>query len=369
MSATIAASVAVAAGHTELRELPRPALPDSGGLMKVDATGVCGSDWPYYQRLPGLLGPLILGHEMVGVVSEIGRAAAERWPVKEGDRVALEEYLPCRQCEYCLSGDFRFCEATEIGPQGRRYGSTGLATAPGLWGGYAQYLFLHANTVFHRLPSDVPARQATLALPIGNGIEWVIRQGGTRPGDTVVIQGPGQQGLACVIAAREAGAGCIVVTGLSTPQDLRRLEVARTLGAHHTVQVDEVDVVEAVGAATGGGLADLVIDCASGGAASVTSALQLARKRGRVLLAAPKGRRLPEFDSDLMIARYLTVRGMRGHSYESVERAIHLIASRRHPLAALTTHLLGLRDVDLALRTIGGAGMADAIHMSVDPWQ
>ena len=147
------------------------------------------------------------------------------------------------------------------------------------------------------------------------------------------------------------------------------MEVARALGAHHAIEVDHGDVVDAVHGITGGEMADLVIDCASGGAGSVASALRLARKRGRVLLAAPKGQRLPEFDSDIMIARYLTVRGMRGHSYQAVELAIELIASGRHRLEAMTTHLLGLADVDLALRTIGGAGLPDAIHMSVDPWQ
>lgn len=369
MTATIAAAVAVGPGRCELRELPRPAASPSGGLMKVEATGVCGSDWPYYQRLPGVVGPLILGHEMVGTVSEMGGEAAARWPVKEGDRVALEEYLPCRHCAYCLSGDFRLCDATEIGPRGLRYGSTGLGTEPGLWGGYAQYLYLHPNTVFHRLPDHVPARQATLALPLGNGIEWVIRQGDTRPGDTVVIQGPGQQGLACVVAAKEAGAACIVMIGLGTAQDRRRLEAARRLGAHHALEADAQDVVAQVAALTGGDMADLVIDCASGGAASVDTALQLARKRGRVLLAAPKGQRLPDFDSDRMISRYLTVRGMRGHGYDSVERAIALIAGGNHPLDAMTTHLLALDDVDLALRTIGGRGLGDAIHMSVDPWR
>jgi threonine dehydrogenase-like Zn-dependent dehydrogenase len=369
MTATIAAAVAVAPGQCELRELPRPVSTPAAGLLKVEATGVCGSDWPYYQRLPGLLGPLILGHEMVGVVAELGSEAAARWPVKEGDRVALEEYLPCRQCAYCLSGDFRLCDATEVGPRGLRYGSTGLATAPGLWGGYSQYLHLHPNAVFHRLPDAVPARQATLALPLGNGIEWVIRQGETRPGDTVVIQGPGQQGLACVVAASEAGAGCIVMVGLGTPQDRRRLEAARRLGAHHTLAADTDDVVAAVASITGGDMADLVIDCASGGAASIDTALRLARKRGRVLLAAPKGQRLPQFDADLVIARYLTVRGMRGHGYDAVERAIALIAGGRHALDAMTTHLLALNEVDLALRTIGGRGMDDAIHMSVDPWR
>jgi threonine dehydrogenase-like Zn-dependent dehydrogenase len=369
MSGSIAAVVAVAPGRSELRTLERPALDHGAGWMRVEATGVCGSDWPYYQRLPGLLGPLILGHEMVGVVTDLGREARARWPVKEGDRVVLEEYLPCRQCAYCLSGDFRLCEATEIGPQGLRYGSTALATGPGLWGGYAQHLYLHPSTVFHRLPAHVPARLATLALPLGNGIEWVIRQGGTRPGDTVVIQGPGQQGLACVVAAREAGASCIVMIGLGTRQDRRRLEVARLLGAHHVLEADTGDVVAGVAALTHGAMADLVVDCASGGGASVQAALRLARKRGRVLLAAPKGQRLPDFDTDLMIARYLTVRGMRGHGYDSVERAIDLIASGRHPLEAMTTHVLGLAEVDLALRTIGGHGMTDAIHMSVDPWR
>jgi threonine dehydrogenase-like Zn-dependent dehydrogenase len=366
---TVAAAVATAPGRTELREIARGDIPAAGGLLRVEATGVCGSDWPYYRRLPGLLGPLILGHEMVGTVAAIGPVAAQRWGVREGDRVALEEYLPCGHCDYCLSGDFRLCEVTEVKPGGLRYGSTALGLAPGLWGGYAQYLYLQPNTVFHRLPAHVPARLGTLALPLGNGIEWVQRQGGAGPGQAVVIQGPGQQGLACVIAAKAAGVDCIVVTGLGTPQDRQRLEVARRLGAHHTIEVDHEDVVAAVARVTGGALADLVIDCASGGGESVDIALRLARKRGRVLLAAPKGQRLPQFDADLMIARYLTVRGMRGHGFQAVERAIATIAAGEHPLEAMTTHLLGLADVDLALRTIGGDGLPDAIHMSVDPWQ
>ena len=366
---TVAAAVAVAPRRTEVREVPRAPTPSTGGLLKVEATGVCGSDWPYYTNLPTMLGPLILGHEMVGVVAEVGADAAARWGVREGDRVALEEYLPCGHCEYCLSGDFRLCEVTEVRRGGLRYGSTALDTSPGLWGGYAQYLALHPSTVFHKVPDALPARHATLALPVGNGIEWVHRQGGAGPGQVVLIQGPGQQGLACVLAAREAGAACVIVTGLATPQDARRLAVAKTLGADYTIDVQNEDVIARVAAITGGAMADLVIDCASGGAETVNTALRLARKRGRVLLAAAKGRKLPEFDSDLMIARYLTVRGMRGHGYAAVEQAIALLASGRYPIDALTTHLLALSDVDLALRTIGGEGMTDAIHMSVDPWR
>jgi hypothetical protein len=140
--------------------------------------------------------------------------------------VALEEYLPCLACAWCLSGDFRLCEATEIKPGGLRYGSTGLDVAPGLWGAYARYQYLHPSTVFHRMPAHVPARLATLALPLGNGIEWVHRQGGAGPGQCVLVQGPGPQGLACVVAAKEAGASCVIVTGRGTPQDLARWEKA-----------------------------------------------------------------------------------------------------------------------------------------------
>src|SRR5437879_5068412 len=113
-----AAAIATAPKHTELREVELPALASTDGLLRVEATGVCGSDWPYYITLPQSRGPLILGHEMVGVVEAAGSAAAARWGVREGDRVALEEYLPCGHCDYCLSGDLRLCAETEIRPGG-----------------------------------------------------------------------------------------------------------------------------------------------------------------------------------------------------------------------------------------------------------
>src|SRR5690606_17054334 len=150
-------------------------------------------------------------------------------------------------------------------------------------------------SVFHVVPDHVPAKQATLALPLGNGVEWAYLQGATRIGESVVIQGPGQQGLACVVAAREAGASCIIVTGLAA--DERRLALAKKLGAHHTVAVDQVDVATAVRDATGGDMADLVLDCASGGTETVTGAIALARKRGRIILGGRKFKAIPDFDS------------------------------------------------------------------------
>ena len=107
------AAVAVAPGRTEIREFEVP-LPDAAsGVLRVATTGVCGSDWGYYQSLPRARGPLILGHETVGHVESMGALAAQRWGVKEGDLVALEEYLPCGHCEFCRTGEFRLCDATD----------------------------------------------------------------------------------------------------------------------------------------------------------------------------------------------------------------------------------------------------------------
>jgi threonine dehydrogenase-like Zn-dependent dehydrogenase len=368
MTAHCFAAVAIEPGVTELREVPLPELGATSGLLKVEMTGVCGSDWAYYQNLPRSRGPLILGHETVGIVERAGSEALQRWGLREGDRVALEEYVPCGHCEYCRSGEFRLCEATDWRTGGLRYGATEMSRAPGLWGGYAQYQYLHPNTVFHRVPNSVSGVHAALALPLANGVEWTYLQGRAGPGDVVLIQGPGQQGLSCVAAAKEAGASLVIVTGLSSPNDRRRLELARQLGADHTIDIENEDLLETVADLTGGQMADLVIDCASGGTQSVVSAIQLARKRGRVILGGQKRKKVPEFDSDQIIAKFLTLKGMRGHSYESVELALGMIARNQRNIRALSTHTFALGEVDTALKTLVGLGADAAIHCTVNPW-
>jgi threonine dehydrogenase-like Zn-dependent dehydrogenase len=144
--------------------------------------------------------------------------------------------------------------------------------------------------------------------------------------------------------------------------------MAKALGAHHTLAIGEDDVLESVAHLTGGLMADLVIDCASGGTESVVSAIQLARKKGRVILGGLKSNKVPAFDSDMIIARFLTVKGMRGHSYESVELALQLIAQNRHGVQRLSTHKFGLDQTEYALNTVVGKGASDAVHMTIDPW-
>jgi threonine dehydrogenase-like Zn-dependent dehydrogenase len=365
MNPKVLSAVAVDIQRTEVWEIEMPEIPPDAGLLKLEAAGVCGSDWPAYSKKSS--GPRILGHENVGTIAKIGAVAQKRWGAKEGDRVALEEYLPCGHCPTCRTGEFRLCDATDPWMGGIRYGSTPVTVPPSLWGGYSQYQYLHPNSVLHKVPDHVPAVEAALALPIGNGIEWASIEGGVSAGKTVVIQGPGQQGLGCVLAAKAAGAACVIVSGLSA--DRKRLELARKLGADYTVDVEQEDLRSRVAEITSNKMADVVIDVSSGGPATVISAVELLRKRGVLILAGKKHQAIPEFDSDRLIQRYVTIKGVRGHSYSSVELALELIASGKYPLGEMCTHQYSLSEVDDALRTTGGAGAPGAIHVTVLPWR
>jgi threonine dehydrogenase-like Zn-dependent dehydrogenase len=361
MADTSMASVLVAPKQFELREFELPSLGPDAGLLQIQACGVCGSDVHGWQRMAP--GARILGHENVGVVAQIGADASRRWNVKEGDRVALEEYVPCGACKFCRTEDFRFCEQTDFSGNGARlwYGSTPLDVAPALWGGYSQYMYMHPNAVVHRMPEHVAPQHAAAFLPFSNGVEWAYRYGGVGLGKSILIQGPGQQGLACVIAAREAGAACIIVSGLA--RDARRLEIARKLGAHVTVDVESDDLVARVKDATGGDGADVVVNV-SGGRGAVAEGIAVASKRSTVVLAAPGSE---ELNVGSIGRRNLTLKWAHGHSYASVELAIQMIASGKYPMEDISTHTFGLGQVDEAIKAVAGEGAPGAIHVSVIP--
>lgn len=360
------AAVAIKPRLTELREFPIPEIPSDAGLLRIVATGICGSDWPMY--LSERPGPRILGHEMVGHVEKIGDTARERWGVKEGDFVALEEYLPCGHCESCRTGEYRACLGTDRRRPGSvRYGSTPISKPPSLWGGYSQYLYLHPNSIFHRVPEGMPPHIAAMALPIGNGFQWVYLDGGAGPGKSVLIQGPGQQGLGCVIAAKASGADTIVVTGLR--RDETRLAVARALGADHTIVADEENVTRAVARITGGRMADIVIEGSGAGPNIINSSLTLLGLGGALLVASRVGGPVPNFDVDRILALRLSLRALRGHSYHAVELALRAMASGAFALDRMSSHIVGLRDVDAALRMVGGESEERSVHVTVEPWK
>ncbi len=364
MQKSVRAAVMTGYRQTEIRDFPMLEAGTDAGWLRVDMCGICSSDWNNYNN--DKKGPRILGHEMVGRIEQIGSAAAYRWGVREGDLVALEEYLPCGHCEYCRAGEIRSCMATDQRfAGGIRYGSTTIDVAPALWGGYAEYVYMPSRTVIHRVPEGVAPRIAAMCLPIGNGFQWTYFDCGAGPGKIVVIQGPGQQGLGCALAARIAGADLVIVTGLA--RDADRLELARAFGADHTIKVDEEDLLETLAELTNGRMADIVIDTSGLGPKNINPSMRLLRKRGVLATISRKGA-AEQFDVDLLVGQQLTLKGLRGHSYEAVEMALQVMASGRYPFERMSTHVMGLKELDRALHMVGGQLDERSIHVSIDPW-
>jgi threonine dehydrogenase-like Zn-dependent dehydrogenase len=353
---------------TELRELDLPEIGPDAALLKVEIAGVCGTDVSQY-KLPLRGGPLIMGHENVGYLAKVGSEFARRKGVQEGDLMFLEHYLPCGNCEWCHMGEYRHCEATEwfYDPKAIRDGYTSTDTAPALWGGFSHYLYLPLNAVLHRVPKGLGAEEAGIATPMSNGIQWTLMDGGVSYGSTVLIQGPGQQGLCCAMAAKQAGASCIIITG--TSRDARRLEVAAALGADHTLDVEAGDPLARIMEITGGRGVDVVVDCA-GGKGPMLLGIEATRRRGGVMVVQGEGNAtFADFPLGRLTRKGMTLKSARGHSYRAVELGLHHLASGRFPLNLMTTHRFGLADVDLAIKSVGGAGAEGAIHVSVMPWK
>jgi threonine dehydrogenase-like Zn-dependent dehydrogenase len=366
MADTVRAAVQLGPRQIEIREFPRPRIGPDHGLLRVEANGICGSDVETYKgHLGNATKPFIPGHEPLGIIEEIGERAAQRWGVGPGDRVALEVLVPCRSCQRCLTGRYQSCRNRTVG-----HGVTPLEVVPGLWGGLAEYLYLSPGAILHPVDKTLPAELAVMFNPIGAGVRWACHLGGVGLGDMVLVLGPGQRGLAAVIAARAAGAGTIIVTGLAA--DAHKLALAREFGADHTIVVDESDdesdTVQQVTDLTAGQLADVTLELTPMATAPVTDALLATRHGGRVVLAGLKGGKEVPLRTDLIINRALTVVGAFGVDARAYAEAIRIIESRRFPLEKLHTHTFGLDDTALAMQTLAGEVEGEAaVHVSVHP--
>jgi threonine dehydrogenase-like Zn-dependent dehydrogenase len=268
-------------------------------------------------------------------------------------------------------GEYRHCAATEwfYNPKAIRYGYTSMEIAPSLWGGFSHYLYLPLNAVLHKVPEGLTPEEAGVATPMSNGIQWALLDGGVGYGSTVLIQGPGQQGLCCVMACKHAGADKIIITG--TSRDTRRLEVAKLLGADATIDVQTEDALARVMAITDGRGVDVVLDCTVGaGTAPIMLGIEATKRRAGTMVVQGEGNQeFPNFPIGRLTRKGMTLKSARGHSYRAVEMALHQLATHRFPLELMTTHRFGLSEVDYAIKSVGGEGAPGAIHVSVLPWK
>ena len=366
----VLAAVRTAPSKTEILEYPMPDVPVDGALMKMEVAGICGTDVKLYAH-PPTKAPVIMGHENIGTIAKAGREFTRRKGFKEGDLVFVEHYVMCGKCEWCHRGEYRHCENTDWrnNPESIRYGYTSAENAPHLWGGFAQYVFLPWNAVVHHVPDGVSAELAGLVTPMANGIEWSLFEGGVGYNSTVLIQGPGQQGLSQTVICKQAGASLIIVTG--TSKDGARMEVARKLGADYTIDVQKEDPLARIMEITNGKGVDVVLDCTAGaGTTPILLGIEALKRKAGLMVVQGEMPEFPNFPIGKMTTKYITLKSARGHSYRACELALEQLASKRFPLELVTTHKFGLKDVDLAIHSVGNkeGAVKDVIHASLMPW-
>ncbi len=369
MAQQVLAAVRTGPGETVLREFPLPEIPEDGALLEMEVAGICGTDVKVY-RAPRIAEPVIMGHENVGVITRAGRKFRERKGVGEGDRVFVEHYLPCFTCEWCHLGEYRHCWGTDWrdNPDGLRYGYTSAERPPHLWGGFAQYLYLPWNAVIHKVPDSVSADLAGIATPLSNGIEWALFDCHVGYNSSVLIQGPGQQGLSQVVACKQAGASLIIVTG--TTRDAARLDLAKTLGADAVIDIEQDEPLPRIAEITGGSGVDVVLDCTAGaGTAPILLGVEALKRKAGTLLVQGEMKEFPDFPIGRITEKAITIKSARGHSFKACELALEQLASKRFPLELLTTHTFGLAEVDRAIKSVGGEGESGVIHVSLLPWK
>jgi threonine dehydrogenase-like Zn-dependent dehydrogenase len=261
----------------EVQEFPIPEVGPGAVLVKMQMAAVCGSDVHKWHD-PRSKGPIIMGHENIGLISQIGRGIATDaigQPLKEGDRIVFRA-APCGRCYDCTVG--LSCHVTP------HYGMLPADQAPYLTGGFSEYLYLEPHPWVLKIPDELSTERALMAV-IGNhtvllGIEKID---GIQLSDTVVVQGAGPIGMGALVQTKVMGAKKVIVIGGPS----NRLELAKEVGADEVVDIAKYPTpearVERVKELTRGLGPDVVVEC-SGANTAVQEGLEMVRKGGKYLV-------------------------------------------------------------------------------------
>jgi len=310
----------------ELRELEMPEIGEEDVLLQVGAVSVCGSDVHQYhgtQSWP-VRTPVVLGHEFGGIVARTGKRVRG---FKEGDRVVSETAASiCGQCMYCRSGEYNLC------PQRKGFGY-------GINGAMSNYVAVPERCL-HHIPDELPFERAALTEPCCVAYNCVAVKSKVRPGDTVVVFGPGPIGLLCAEMARINGAGTLIIAGM--PQDASRLEAARQLGVTHAVNVMETNLTDLVHSVGDGLGAHLVVD-AAGASAALKSAMEIVRPAGQITKVG-WGPQPLNFSLDPLVQKAVTLQGSFSHTFQNWEQVVSMLASGQINLQPVISRIGGLED-------------------------
>jgi len=380
----VLAATLVEPGHYELREYPLPSPAPDCLLVRIEVSGICGTDKHTYQGYTGQYGgqgtpkqipfPIIQGHENVGTIAAIGGDGRytdfEGIPLKVGDRVIVGPNVSCGTCYFCRH-DFPYycCENTVD------YGNNISAKdPPHLFGGWSQYLYVVPGSFLVRVPDALPSEIAVLTeiMAVTVGLDRA-KQISSFPNesflfdDTVVVLGSGPLGMCFVMKARMLGAGTVVASDLSA----YRLDFARRLGADVILdvrQTSEAERLATVRELTHGRGADVVIECA-GVPDAVREGLEMLRVGG-LLVEAGNFSDMGEISLSPhrhLCAKNVRILGVGGEEPAAYGRSMRQMVRYMHhyPLQEFVTHRFGLRQVETAMKR---SMAADSMKVVIDPW-
>jgi threonine dehydrogenase-like Zn-dependent dehydrogenase len=380
-SDSVLAAALVEPGRYELREFPLPEPAPGCVLVKMEMSGICGTDKHTYQGFITQYGerkiefPLIQGHENVGTVAAIGGDGEctdfEGIPLQLGDRVVVGANVSCGRCYYCRH-DFPYycCENT------LDYGNLlNAKNPPYLFGGWSQYMYIVPGSFLVKVPDDLPSEVAVLAeiFAVSVGLDRAKQMSAFpnesfRFDDTVVVLGVGPLGMCFLMKARMLGAGTIVAIDLSD----YRLNFAKRLGADHIVNAgttSQAERLQIVKDLTHGRGADMVIECA-GVPQAVREALEMLRISG-LLVEAGNFSDLGEISLSPhrhLCAKNVRILGVSGEEPAAYGPGMRQMARylKHYPLREFVTHRFGLRDVEAAVQK---AIAADSMKVVLEPWK
>ncbi|MBU1487770.1 alcohol dehydrogenase catalytic domain-containing protein [bacterium] len=311
-----------------VEEMPIPRIGPGELLVKVKASGICGSDLMEWYRVKKA--PLVLGHEITGEIVELGEGVEKD---KEGERVFVSHHVPCNTCRYCLDGQHTVCETL----QRTNYDP----------GGFAQYIRvprINVDRGVFRLPDEIPNEEGTLIEPLACVVRGQ-RLAPIEPARSLLVIGSGISGLLHLRLARALGAARIIATDISQ----YRLKAAKEFGADGVINAKE-DVPKQVRKINDGRLADLVIICTTS-LSAFTQGLQSVDKGGTILLFAPTelGVDLPLPANDFW-RKSIRLIFSYGAGPLDIATAIELLRFKRMELKEMITHRLSLEQIGLGFR-------------------
>jgi L-iditol 2-dehydrogenase len=328
-----------------IEDMPVPEIGPGEILMKVESSGICGSDIMEWYRVDRV--PLVLGHEVAGIIAETGPGVKGH---KKGDRIVAAHHVPCGgSCIYCKSGHATMCDTlrkTNFYP-----------------GGFSEYLRLPAINVergVFLLPDNVSFEEGTFAEPLACVLRGQ-RIAGVKKASSVLVIGSGMAGILHVHLAKASGAKKVVATDISE----FRLKMAKKFGADAGISANE-DVPKRFNEYNGGIAADVVIVCA-GAPKAIEQALKSVRRGGTVLFfsATQKGLTIPFSINDTFWRTEVTLTSSYAGTPEEHREAIKLISSKKVNVRDMITHRLPLSETQKGFGLVASA--KDSLKIIIEP--